>query len=92
MLCRFQQVQGRANDGHLLLTMMGKTKRTPHNVRRDQRARWLEQFRIRAKCFDVDTHRWNANRFYCTRYMTHGHMTDGSARGQKDGLHAIILE
>jgi hypothetical protein len=47
-------MQGSANDGQLLLTAMRKTKRTPHHVRSDQCACWLEQFCIGAKCFDVD--------------------------------------
>ena len=71
---------------------MGKAKRTPHNVRRDQCARWLEQFCIGAKSFNIDVHRWNP---YCldgTSYVTHGHMTDGSNCCQEYRIHPIVLE
>lgn len=91
-LCGFQQTQRGANYRHLLFTIMRKPKWTSHQVWRNQCARWLEQLRIRAEGLDVDTHGWDANCLDCARDVTHGHMTDGSARGQKDGIYAIILE
>ena len=72
--------------------MVWQSERTPHEMRRDECARWLEEFRIWAEGFDVDAHGGDADRLDGARDVTHGHVTDGSTRGQKDGVYAIILE
>src|SRR5712692_957556 len=92
VVCRFQQAQGGKDHGPLLLTLVWQPEGTAHEMRCDQGASRFEQLRIWAKGFDVDAHRRYANRFDGARDVTHGHMADGSARGQKDGIHAIVLE
>src|SRR5262245_54253065 len=88
----FQQMQTGTDDSQLLITTMWKTERTSHDIWCNQDARRLKQLCIRLKCFDVDAHRWYPNCLYCACYVTHGHMTNGSARGQKNGIHSVILE
>ena len=76
----------------MLLTLMRQPQGAAHEILCNKGARRFEQFRIRAKRFDVHAHRWDAHRLDSTRDVTHGHMTDRSARGQEDGIHAILLE
>jgi hypothetical protein len=72
--------------------MVRQSERASHEMRCDEGARWLEEFRIWAEGFDIHTHRRDADRLDGTRDVTHGHMADRSARGQKDGIHAVVLE
>jgi hypothetical protein len=71
---------------------MWKTERTPHEVGSDQRPCRLEELRIRTKRFDIDAHCWDPSGLYGTGNVTHGHIADGSASSQEDGIHAIVLE
>src|SRR6266700_4365840 len=92
LMSRFQQAQGRENHRHLSFTMMWPSEWTAHEMRRDQGPRGLELLCSRTKGFDVDTYRWDTNRFYRTCNVTHGHITDRSASRQKHRIDAIILE
>ena len=92
VVCRFQQAQGGEYHGPLLLTLIRQPQGTAREMRCDEGACWFEQFRIRAKRFDVHAHRWDADQLDSARDVTHGHMTDRSAWGQEDGIHAILLE
>ncbi len=92
MPCCFQQMQGGKDDGQLPITTMWQTQRTPHDMWCNQCTWRLEQLCIRAKCFDVDAHRWDSSHLDGACYVTHGHITNGSASCQEDGIHAIILE
>lgn len=58
----------------------------------DEGAFRLEQFRIRAKGFDVDTDGRDDDRLDGARDVTVGHVTDGSARGLLDRFDAISFE
>ena len=58
----------------------------------DEGARRLEQFRIRAKDFNVDTDGRDDDRLDGARDVTHGHVTNGSARGQEDCVDAVSFE
>jgi len=51
----------------------------------------LEEFRIRAKGFGVDTHGGDAGCLDGPRDVTNGHMANGSASGQEDPVHAGAL-
>jgi hypothetical protein len=58
----------------------------------DEGARRLEQFRIRAKDFNVDTDGRDDDRLDGARDVTHGHVTNVSARGQEDCVDAVSFE
>jgi hypothetical protein len=58
----------------------------------DEGARRLEQFRIRAKDFNVDTDGRDDDRLDGARDVTHGHVTNGSVRGQEDCVDAVSFE
>lgn len=92
VVCRFQQAQGGKDHGSLPLTAVRQAEGATHEMRRDEGARRFEQLRIRAKGLDIDAYRWDANRFNSARDVTHGHVADGSARGQENGVYAIIFE
>ena len=71
---------------------MWQSKWPSHEMGGDEGARRLEQFRIRAKDFNVHTDGRDDDRLDGARDVTHGHMTNGSARGQEDCVDAVSFE
>jgi len=72
--------------------MVRQSERAAHEMWCDECARWLEQLRIGAEGFNVDAHRWDADRLDGARDVTHGHMANGSASGQEDRVYAVSFE
>jgi len=72
--------------------MVWQSERAAHEMRCDECASWLEQLRIGAEGFNVDAHRWDADRLDGARDVTHGHMANGSASGQEDRVYAVSFE
>jgi hypothetical protein len=71
---------------------MRQSEWVSHEMRCDECARRLEEFRIWAEGFDVDAHGGDAYRLDGARDVTHGHMANGSASGQEDRVYSVILE
>ena len=92
MICGFQQTQSGLDDRPLLGVPVRQAERASHEMRGDEGARWLEQFRIWAECLDVDAHGGDADCLDGARNVTHGHMTDRSASGQEDRVDSVIFE
>ena len=72
--------------------MVRQSEWASHEMWCDESAWRLEEFRIWAEGFDVDAHRWDADRLDGARNVTHGHMTDGSASCQEDRVYSVSFE
>ncbi len=92
MVCCCEQTQSGLDDRSLPLMAVWQSEWASHEMRCDEGACRLEEFRIWAEGFDVDAHGGDADRLDGTRDVTHGHMANGSASGQEDGIHAVLFE
>ena len=85
-------MQSSLDDRSLLLITVWQSEWASHEMRCDEGTCRLEEFRIRAEGFDIDTYSGDADLLDGARDVTHGHMTDRSTSGQKDGIHAVLFE
>ena len=71
---------------------MRKAQWAAHDEWGEEDTRRLEELRGGFECLYVDAYCRDADGFDGAGEMTHGHMTDWSARGEEDGVDAIVFE
>jgi hypothetical protein len=92
MICGCEQTQSGLDERSLPFTMVRRAEGASHEIRGDEGARRLEEFRIWAEGFDVHTHGGDADRLDGACNVTHGHMANGSASSQEDRVDSVIFE
>lgn len=85
-----QQAQRGADDAQLLGSVAWRAQVAAQRKMRDEHARHLQGDGLMAKRFDIDAHRCNADRFQGACDVPNGHVADGSARSQQNGINAFL--